>query len=201
MSLDAHWYSTIFGVYFFTGSLLSILSFMVLIGVNMRRQSILKNVITTEHYHDLGKLMFGFIVFWAYMGFSQYLLIWYTNIPEETVWFYHRWYSGWRWVSLLMIFGHFVLPFVVLITRAAKRNLISLGSMAVWILLMRFVDLHWLVFPSLYEHGPHLSWMDVTSMIGIGGIFVWYFWRQYSAHPAIPIGDPSLRNSMKFQNN
>lgn len=200
MSLDAHWYSTIFGVYFFTGSLLSVLSLMVLVGIYLRKQSILKDVITTEHYHDLGKLMFGFIVFWAYMGFSQYLLIWYTNIPEETVWFYHRWYSGWRWVSLLMIFGHFVLPFVVLITRAAKRNLISLGSMAVWILLMRFVDLHWLVFPTLYEHGPHLSWMDVTAMVGVGGIFVWYFWRQYSSHPVIPIGDPSLKNSMRFEN-
>ncbi|MDH3889470.1 MAG: hypothetical protein OEV49_00160 [candidate division Zixibacteria bacterium] len=200
MSLDAHWYSTIFGVYFFTGSLLAVLSFMVLIGIHLRRRSVLNEVVTIEHYHDLGKLLFGFIIFWAYMGFSQYMLIWYANIPEETIWFHHRWYSGWRWVSLLMIFGHFVLPFVVLITRASKRNLIVLGSMAVWVLLMRWVDLHWLVFPTLHEHSPHLSWMDLTSIVGVGGIFVWYFWRKYSSHPVIPMGDPSLKNSMKFEN-
>ena len=149
----------------------------------------------------MGKLMFGFVVFWAYMGFSQYMLIWYANIPEETVWFYVRWYNDWRWVSLVLIFGHFALPFLVLITRASKRHLAILGGSAIWLLAMRWFDLHWLAMPNLHEQGPHFSWLDFTSLAGIGGIFVWYFWRQYTSHPIVPVGDPTLDNSIKFLNN
>lgn len=200
MSLDAHWFSTIFGVYWFSGSFLSLLCFIVLLGLYQRKDSILKEEVTIEHYHDLGKLIFGFIVFWAYMGFSQYMLIWYANIPEETVWYYHRWYNDWQGMSLLLIFGHFVLPFLALLTRASKRNLVVMGTMSVWILAMRWVDIYWLVFPNLHQHGPHYSWMDCTAMIGIGGIFVWYYWRKYTAHPIMPVGDESLGNSLDFEN-
>lgn len=200
MSLDAHWFSTIFGLYWYSGSFVAVLCVMILMGLYQRSKSILRTEVTLEHYHDLGKLLFSFIVFWAYMGFSQYLLIWYANIPEETVWFYHRWYNDWQWVSLVLLFGHFALPFLVLITRAAKRNPVVLGATAVWILLMRWFDILWLVGPNLHEHGPHISWMDFTSMIGIGGIFIWFVWRHYVSHPVLPVGDISLSSSMKFEN-
>lgn len=201
MSLDAHWYSTIFGLYWFSGSFVAVLCMMVLMGLYQRSKSILKNEVTSEHYHDLGKLIFGFTVFWAYMGFSQYLLIWYANIPEETVWYYHRWYNNWQWVSLVLIFGHFALPFLVLITRAAKRHPVVLGVTALWLLLMRWFDLLWLTGPTLHQHGPHISWMDFTSMAGIGGLFIWYVWRWYSSHPVLPVGDVSLQRSIEFENN
>ncbi|MEE8577132.1 MAG: hypothetical protein V3T31_07735 [candidate division Zixibacteria bacterium] len=200
MSLDAHWYSTIYGVYWFSGSFVGILCFMVLLGLYQRQKSVLDKTVTLEHYHDLGKLIFGFTVFWAYMGFSQYLLIWYANIPEETVWFTHRWNGGWKWMSLTLVFGHFTIPFLALMTRAAKRNLIVLGTAAVWLLIMRWVDIYWLTFPTLYEHGPEFSWMDISTLAGVGGIFLWFFWRKYTANPVIPIGDRSLASSKKFEN-
>jgi hypothetical protein len=200
MSLDAHWYSTIFGAYIFSGGFLAVLSFLILIAIYQRKQGVLSETITVEHYHDLAKLTFAFIIFWAYMGFSQYFLIWYANIPEETVWFLHRWEGSWKAVSLVIVFGHFAFPFVVLITRAAKRSFPVLAAAAGWILLMRWVDLHWVVLPNLHHHGAHLSWLDLTTMLGIGGLFVWFFWRRYTSRAAVPVKDPSLEESIQFIN-
>ncbi len=200
MSLDAHWFSTIFGVYIFSGAFLAIMSFIILVGYYQKRNNVLSEIITVEHYHDLGKLTFGFIIFWAYMAFSQYFLIWYANIPEENYWYLYRWDSSWEYVSLVVIFGHFVIPFVGLITRAAKRNITFLAFMAVWILLMRWVDLYWLVMPTHHQQGVHFSWMDVTTLLGIGGLFVWFFWKRYTAHALVPVNDPGLEASVKFTN-
>ena len=136
MSLDAHWYSTIFGVYIFSGSLLSVLAFFVLIAQYLRKNDILSNTITIEHYHDLGRLLFAFIIFWAYIAFSQYFLMWYANIPEETVWFLHRWEGYWKYYTLILIFGYFIFPFLILMLRAFKRNLLVLKGTAIWLLLM-----------------------------------------------------------------
>lgn len=200
MSIDAHWYSTIYGLYWFAGSFLSILCFMVLFGIYQRQRSILHDKITVEHYHDLGKWLLGFIVFWAYMGFSQYMLIWYANIPEETVWYTHRWHGSWSTMSLTLVFGHFALPFLAMLTRAAKRNLLVLGVTSAWLLIMRWVDIYWLVFPGLHPEGPQISWMDFSTLIGIGGICVWMFWQKYTSHPVLPVGDQSLQNSIQFEN-
>ncbi len=200
MSLDPHWYSTIFGAYVYAGAFLSGLAFFVVAAAYQRRQGHLKDIITVEHYHDTGKLMFAFVIFWGYMAFSQYFLIWYANIPEETVWFLERWEGGWRGMSFVIIFGHFAIPFLALIFRATKRNVTGLTVVSLWILAMHWVDLHWVVFPNLYHHGPHFSWMDVTTMAGIGGIFLWYFWRRQVARPLVPVGDPGLERSIQFTN-
>jgi len=200
MSLDAHWYSTIFGVYFFAGSLVAIISFLILVSLFLGSKAILSDIITVEHYHDLGKLLFAFTVFWAYMAFSQYFLIWYANIPEETIWFMHRWEGSWKIVTMILVLGHFVVPFFALIIRGTKRNLRILGIMAVWMLVMHWVDLYWIVLPSLDHHGVHLSWMDAAGVIGIGGVFVRIFIRRLKADPIIPINDPSLQNSINFIN-
>ncbi|MCF7803667.1 MAG: hypothetical protein K9N46_00005 [Candidatus Marinimicrobia bacterium] len=200
MSLDAHWYSTIFGVYVFSGSLLAILAILTLIAIYFRENDILRETITIEHYHDLGKLMFAFTVFWAYIAFSQFMLIWYGNIPEETIWYKHRWEDlSWRIVSLIVLFGHFVVPFLALVTRAAKRNLTMLKVTSIWLLLMHWVDLYWIVLPN-YGHSVHFSWMDITTMIGIGGIVLWYFWKATAAHALIPVNDPKLQASIEFEN-
>lgn len=200
MSLDAHWFSTIFGVYIFSGAFLAIMSFMILVGYFQRRRDVLTDVITVEHYHDLGKLTFGFIIFWAYMAFSQYFLIWYANIPEENYWYLYRWDNSWKYVSLVIIFGHFVIPFVGLLTRAAKRTIPYLAVMAGWILVMRWADLYWLVMPTHHQGGFHFSWMDVTTCVGVGGLFVWFFWKRYTSYAVVPVKDPGLEASIHFTN-
>ncbi len=200
MSLDPHWYSTIFGAYYFSGSFLAFLSFMILIGKYFASRGILKDIITDEHYHDIGKFLFGFVIFWSYMAFSQYFIIWYANIPEETVWFLKRWEGSWVNMSLLLIFGHFVAPFILMITRWSKRNTFMLVLMAFWILFMRWVDLYWLIFPVHSESGVHLSWMDVTTLLGIGGIFVWFVLYQLTKNALIPIKDPELGTSLRHVN-
>ncbi len=200
MSLDAHWYSTIFGVYVFSGSVLAILSFITLAALYLRGKEILEDVITLEHYHDLGKLLFAFTVFWAYIAFSQFMLIWYGNLPEETIFFHHRWVGSWKMVSMVILFGHFVVPFLALLTRAAKRNLLNLKVMSIWLLLMHWVDMYWLILPNLYPHGARVSWLDLSTMLGIGGIVVWLFWARLRSQALIPLNDPKLAASVQFEN-
>lgn len=200
MSLDAHWYSTIFGVYIFAGALVAVLSFLPLISICLRSRGVLAETITVAHYHDMGKLLFAFVIFWAYMAFSQYFLIWYGNIPEETIWFLHRWEGSWKAVSLLIVFGHFVIPFFILITRGAKRNPAVLRIFAIWLLIMHWVDLYWVVMPGLHPHGAHLSWLDVSTMMAVGGAFLALFWRFFTARPLVPVGDPKLEPSIRLVN-
>ncbi len=205
MSLDAHWFSTIFGVYFFSGVFLSGLTFLLILLIYLRSQNILNNIVTIEHYQDIAKFIFAFIIFWSYMAFSQYFLIWYANLPEENYWFLYRWDNTWQNLSLLLIFGHFVFPFIALITRAAKRNVKFLLFISFWILLMRFVDLYWIIMPTgLNEDGSRVPFnfgiYDIAPIIGIGGIFFWFFWKQFTANAVVPLKDASLNESMKFQN-
>ncbi len=200
MSLDAHWYSTIFGVYIFAGAYLTIVAFITLFLMFIQSRGVLKEEISIEHYHDLGKLMFAFTVFWAYIAGSQYFLIWYGNIPEETVWFLHRWEGSWKPMSLFLIFAHFAVPFLVLIFRASKRNKTVLLSMAILIIVMQFMDLYWIVMPTLHHHGVHFSWMDITTWLGIGGVFFYLFWKEFTSHPIVPVKDENLQKSITFIN-
>ena len=198
MSLDAHWYSTIFGVYIFSGGVVGLLAFVTVTVVYLRRKDVLNDTITVEHYHDLGKLTFAFVVFWAYMAFSQYLLIWYANIPEETIWYFHRWEGSWKTATLLLVFGNFVVPFFILITRGAKRKFGFLALMCGWLLLMHFVDLFWVVMPGLHPHGVHISWIDLVCLLGIGGLFCRIFWWKFTSGPLVPVGDPRLNDSIRL---
>ena len=200
MSLDPHWYSTIFGVYYFAGSFVALLSFTIIVAAFLHKKGILKDVITIEHFHDLGKFLFGFTVFWGYIGASQYFLIWYANIPEETVWYYHRWEGSWKYITLTIVFGHFLLPFLLLIFRYTKRNLSLLSFSASWIFLMHIIDLYWLVYPMMSPHHLHFYWTDITVILGIGGIFVWNFWNNFSRNALVPVNDRRLDFSLKFKN-
>jgi hypothetical protein len=200
MTLDPHWYSTMFGVYFFSGSVIAIYAFLILFAMGMQRAGMMKGIITTEHFHDLGKLLFGFIVFWTYIAFCQYFLIWYANIPEETIWYAHRLEGSWRTVSLLLMFGHFFVPFFFLLSRHVKRNRTLLAIGAGWMLLMHYVDLYWLVMPILHEHGVHVSVLDVALLVGLGGLFVAGISWRIKQHAFIPIRDPRLAESLSFEN-
>ena len=197
MSLDAHWFSTIFGVYYFSGCVVGALSVLTLLTLYFDKPGFLKGLVSVEHYHDLGKLLFTFTVFWAYIAFSQYFLIWYANIPEETVWFSHRWIGSWKTITLLLVIGHFVIPFFLLIVRALKRNRLLLQVMSIWLLLMHWLDIFWLVMPNLHHHEAHVSWLDVTATVGIGGVLIAVFYGRLSKHSLIPVNDPKLNESIK----
>ncbi len=200
MSLDPHWYSTIFGVYVFAGSLLTVLAFMVILLLNLKKHNLLNGIITVEHYHDLGKLLFAFTIFWAYIAFSQYFLIWYANIPEETIWYLKRWPGSWKVISLILLFGQFIIPFMTLMPRAAKRSLSFLKIICLWLLLMHWVDIYWLVMPGLHPASAEISWMDLTTMAGIGGIFLWALRKKLASQALIPVNDPRLEKSIQFVN-
>lgn len=199
MSLDPHWYSTIFGVYVFAGSVTSSLALIALLTIGLQRAGLLHKVSTIEHRHDLGKLLFGFTIFWAYIAFSQFFLIWYANIPEETIFFVHRWTDGWKSISLVLLFGHFWLPFAVLLSRHAKRSMLVLGLAAAWHLVMHWVDIFWIVMPS-YDHHGHVSWIDLAAWLGTIGIIALWLAVRASRDPLYPLKDPRLAEAMQVVN-
>lgn len=208
MSLDPHWFSTIFGVYFFAGGFVAAVGLMTLLALSAHRKGLLAGEATVEHFHDFGKYLFGFTVFWAYIWFSQHMLIWYANIPEETIWFEHRDMHGWGLVTQMLILFHFVLPFFLLISRVAKRTVPILAIMAGWIVTIHFVDLWWIIKPNLliasgmdlaYEDAA-LSWMDLTLGLGFFALMLGFtFWRQ-ARHAVAPYNDPFYRTSLHFEN-
>jgi hypothetical protein len=199
MSLDPHWYSTMFGVYYFSGCLVAISALMCVVVTRMRRRGLLENIVTVEHQHDLGKLVFAFTVFWAYVGFCQYMLIWYANLPEETVWYAHRLQGAWGALGLTLMAGHFGVPFLLLISRRIKRTNGGLAAAAVWLLAMHYLDLYYVIMPVLH-HDVHPHILDLTSFVGVGAAFWWGFARLTARHCLIPRGDPRLRESLSFEN-
>jgi hypothetical protein len=200
MSLDPHWYSTIFGVYVFSGSAVSSLAALALLALSLEKRGRLAGIITVEHRHDIGKLLFGFIVFWAYIAFSQFILIWYANIPEETIFYKHRWEGTWSIVSLLLLSGHFIVPFIALIGRGAKRNPQMLGAVAVLMLAMHYVDMYWLVMPNLDHHGVHVTWIDLAGLLGPAGAGALMLAFRARTSPLYPFRDPRLAESLKLEN-
>jgi hypothetical protein len=200
MTLAPHWYSTIFGVYYFAGSLVCVFAFLSLVAIGLRRAGCLEGFVTAEHMHDLGKLLFAFVVFWAYIGFSQFFLIWYANIPEETVWYLERLKHGWQPVTVFLAIGHFAVPFFFLMSRHIKRKNLTLGLGATWMLGMHFVDLHWLVMPAYQEKSFGLTAMDFTTMLGIGGLFMAAFGFFLTRAKLVPAKDPRLIESITFEN-
>ena len=199
MSLDALWYSTMFGVYYFAGCVLAGYSTLGLALMWVQSKGRLSQSVNQEHYHDIGKMMFAFIIFWAYVGFSQFMLIWYADIPEETHWFHWRFEGDWKIVSALLLGTHFVVPFFGLMSRHVKRNKRSLAFWAVWILVVHYLDLFWLVYPNGSGDVPFgavdiLCWIGVLGIFGAGAV-----WRAQKVN-LIPTGDPRLADSLAFEN-
>ena len=200
MSLTPHWYSTMFGVYFFAGSWVGFIALLCVVVPAMRGAGLLDTVISAEHLQDIGKFLFAFTAFWAYIAFSQYFLMWYGNMPEETIFYKARMEGSWLTVSLILMFGHFFAPFFYLMGRSVKRNGVTLAVGGAWILTMHFVDLYWQVMPTLHPEGFSPSLLDVAALLAVGGCFVaaasWLMRR----HALVPLRDPRLAESLAFEN-
>jgi hypothetical protein len=213
MGLDYRWFSTMWGVYVFAGSALSSMSLMALSTRWLQARGWLREI-TPEHYHLMGKLMLAFTIFWAYIAFSQYFLIWYANMPEETLFFIRRSTGSWKWLAALLIFGHFLAPFVLLLLQWTKKKRNVLAGVAAWILLMHAVDLYWIILPQSQFGGsraeydalkgvlpgvqPH--WMDLTALAAVLGLLLYFFLRRLASASLIPVHDPRLEESLHCRN-
>jgi hypothetical protein len=206
MSVDPVWFSTIFGVYFFSGCAVAIFATLILAVFTLQRCGYLPKAVTIEHYHDLGKLLFGFTFFWGYIAFSQYMLLWYANMPETSEWFAKRGattvardISPWTTVSLLLLFGQLLIPFVGLLSRHVKRAKGLLVFWAVWLLVFHWVDLFWLIMPAL-DGKFHFGLLEPLCLVGMGGIFVAVILWIAQQHSIVAVGDPRLHDAIVFEN-
>ena len=193
MSLEPHWFSTIYGILFVGGQVLSAFAFVIPVLLLLSDRPPLSEIISADLFHDLGKLLLAFIMLWAYFSFSQLLIIWSGNLPEEIPWYLNRLHGGWQWIGVGQIVLHFALPFLVLLSRDLKRNGRLLALLAVAVVGMRFVDLYWLVTPS-FEPG-HLSVhvLDLLTLVGVGGVWLATFLWQLQGRPLMPLKDPALQ--------
>ncbi len=199
MSLNPIWFSTMFGVYYFGGSMLCTFAVLILVCAKARGKDQFGDYVSPEHLHNLGKLLFAFTAFWAYIAFSQMMLIWMAGLPEETPFFIVRMQSPWLGIGLFLILGHFLLPFFILLSRARKRSAARLAPMAVWALIVHFVDIYWLVFPTLNEKAATIHWSLFTAYFGIGGLAMAYAIWRIRGHYTVPIKDPFLNVSLRYR--
>ncbi len=198
MSLEPHWFSTIYGVLIMGGQALSAIAFSIVVLAWLVRRAPFNELITANHFHDLGNLMMGFTMLWAYFAFSQYLIIWAANIPEETEWYLHRVGHGWQYMAIVLLLFHFAVPFLVLLHRAIKRNPARVSKVAAVIVVMRFVDLFWLSAPAFAHGGKvHIHWLDVALPISLALIWLGYFVYQLRGRALLPLYDPEFREALK----
>ncbi len=200
MSLDPWWSSTIFGVYYFSGAVVGFLAAVILLALLLQSGGRLRASVTIEHYHDLGKLLFAFVIFWGYIAFSQYLLIWYGNIPEETGWYLVRQTGAWATVLLVLLSVHLLVPFFGLLSREVKRRKALLGFWAAWMLVAHWIDVYWLVMPSQSPAAPPLALLDFVCLAGIGCLYLAAVCHAADGRELLPLGDPRLAESLAFEN-
>jgi hypothetical protein len=196
MSLDPHWFSTIYGILFMGGQGLGSMAFTIAVVVLLAQSEPMSHVFGPNHLHDLGKLMLAFVMLWAYFQFSQFLIIWSANIPEEIPFYLTRVEGGWKWVSTVLVLGHFVLPFLLLLNRDLKRTR-ALAALAVYVIVMRFVDLFWLIGPEHGQSGLSVHWLNLVTPFAIGGVFVGLFLWQLGTRPLLPLGEPELADAIE----
>ena len=197
MSLDAEWFSTIYGLLFVAGWTLSAFAFVIAALVWLATRKPLEGVVRAPHFHDLGKLLLAFVMLWAYFSFSQFLIIWSGNIPEETKWYLHRLRGGWGWFGIGIVLLHFALPFVMLLSRDLKRNARKLVAIAGLIFLMRFIDVYWLIVPEFNRGHLKIEWMSLAAPIAFGGLWIAFFIWQLGLRPLLPINDPFFEEALE----
>ncbi len=187
MSLEPHWFSTLYGVLFMVGQALATLAFVLVVLMALARRRPMADYLAPSHYHDLGTLMFAFVMLWAYMAFSQFLIIWSGNLPEETPWYIKRINHGWGWVAGVLIVFHFALPFLLLLSRPLKKKIGILGAVAAGMLLMRLVDMYWMIAPSFHGGTLRVALSDVLAPLGVGGLWLAFFLWQLKQRPLAPV--------------
>ena len=200
MSLTPHWYSTMFGVYFFAGSFVGFIALLSIVAVALRGAGLLDTVISADHLQDIGKFLFAFTAFWAYIAFSQFFLMWYANLPEETIWYLARMEGSWMTVTIVLMAGHFAIPFFYLMGRAVKRRGSTLAIGGAWLLVMHFLDLYWLVMPTLHPEGLSPSLLDVAALVTVGGCFLAAASSLMRRRALVPLRDPRIAESLALEN-
>jgi hypothetical protein len=212
MSLEPEWFSTIYGLLIMVGWGLTALAFAIVTTVILSNDERLGGVYHARHFHDHGKLLLAFVMLWAYFSFSQFLIIWSGNLPEEIPWYLRRLFGGWGYVAVALVIGHFALPFVLLLSRERKRRARSLVLVALLVLMMRIVDLFWTIAPSVMampHHGggaeaAHASGLadavgyalNFITPIAFGGFWLWWYARELASRPLLPLGDAGLENAL-----
>lgn len=199
MSLEPHWFSTIFGVYYFSGTVLAALASATIIIVLLVENGYFVKGMIKDHYYSLGALLFAFTNFWAYIAFSQFLLIYYANLPEETSWFLHRWEGSWAIISIVLILVHFLIPYAGLLSQPSKMNPKRLIQMSIVILLAHFIDLYWIVMPVYSKEGFVFGWQEIAPLLLITGIGILVFSYKYKKENVVPLGDPKLQRGIDFR--
>jgi hypothetical protein len=200
LGLDYHWFSTMWGVYIFAGAAGSSMSLLVLVITALRKAGYLKETVTPEHYHIMGKWMLAFCIFWAYIGFSQYMLIWYANMPEETEYFIRRNTESWNALSLFLVIGRFFVPFVILLIQGMKKKPHRLCLIAGWIVFMQMVDLYIVILPALHGPGVLVSVWDFMPLLGMGATLAFVFLWIARKSSLFPNRDPRLLESLHIVN-
>ncbi len=199
MSLQPHWFSTIFGVYYFSGTIVAAIAAVTLAVVMLKEKNYFPWM-NNDHLYSLGALLFAFVNFWAYIAFAQYLLIWYADLPEETFWFLTRWNGSWAYFSIALIIIQFAVPYFVLLTQPSKQNPKILKFISIWLLFAHLFDLFWLILPNMkaMKDGYVFSWIDLVFPIaGIGLVMMVFYWRSRKIN-LVPVGDPKLKRGIDF---
>jgi len=190
MSLEPDWYSTIYGWMYTVGEVLLTFSFLVAVLVLLSKREPFASFLTRQHYHDLGNLMLAFTMLWAYMSFSQFLIIWAENLPDEIPWYVRRFSGGWGYIAWTIAIFHFFVPFFLLLLRFVKKNPARLRTLAVWIIIMHILDVFWIVGPAFRQRGLEIYWTDLVALIGLGGVWLAFFIRNLNARPLLASRDP-----------
>jgi hypothetical protein len=196
MSLDPEWFSTMYGVLIIGGQGLSSMAFLITMVAWLSKRPPLDRIVLPAHFHDLGNLLLAFVMLWAYFSFSQYLIIWAGNLPLEIGWYQHRVGTSWRAVGASLILFHFAVPFVLLLSRATKREPGAIVKVAVLILVVRVIDLFWLIAPEFHEQGVSVSWLDVALPLSLGAIWLGCFFRQLRGRAILPVHDPEFDETL-----
>ena len=197
LSINPRWFSTMYGLLYIAGQGLTSLAFLITLMVLLSFRRPMSEVLTARHLHDLGKLLLALVMVWAYFSYSQFLIIWVGNLPEEIPWYLTRLNHGWEFVGLVLVLGHFALPFALLLSRDLKRNFRLLRGIAIFVLCMRLVDLYWLVGPEFRKESFGLSWMDLAAPVGLLGIWLAYFFTQLQKRPLMPLQEPHLEEALE----
>jgi len=205
LSLDPHWFSTIWGLLYLIGWALSAVAFMIALMAALVGTSPMNGILGRRHFHDMGKLMLALVMVWAYFNFSQFLIIWAGNLPEETGWFLVRMKGGWGWIGAGLILFHFAFPFLVLLQQDFKRRARWIAGLAMFVLFMRLVDMFWHIGPtahvdpnwSLQPGAFYVSWLDLVGPIAVGGIWLWWYFGELQKRPMVPANDPYFERAIE----
>ncbi len=196
MSLDAHWFSTLFGLWFLVGMALTALAFSIVVAALLHNNVNVAKALSTDRFHDYGTLLYAFIMLWAYLSYSQFLIIWSANLPEEIPYYLRRFGDGWQGVTLVVVAGHFVLPWLLLLFRSNKRTTKRLVAVACFMLVMRFLDVFWLIAPWVKQGAFGVHWMDIAAVLGVFGLWVGAFCYLLKGRAVLPVGDPYLPEAL-----